>query len=223
MSDTVLLKNLKGTEIYETTGEPAGIIFLAGMAIDADGAPNAYGPSGTDPLDYLANAGSEGDWWGIACDSDGNPYVQKVYHPYPGYYVSTTSLQNTQFPDTSPDHNLNSVEIPFIVLPTSDALGCQTGDLGLIYNINTGDNTYVIVGDRGPEVGEASICAARCLSVDCDPKTGGCDSGVVYLIWAQSAKGWQPVDTWFGQADALMQKWGGISRLKQIIDQLWLA
>jgi hypothetical protein len=33
----------------------------------------------------------------------------------------------------------------------------------------------------------------------------------------------EPVDTWFDQADALMQKWGGISRLQRIIDQLWLA
>jgi hypothetical protein len=167
-----LLKNFKGADIYETTGEPAGIIFLAGMAIDADGAPNAYGPSGTEPSDYLANAGSKSDCWGMACDSDGNPYVRKVYHPYQAYYVSTISLQNAQFPDTNPDHNLNSVEIPFIVLPTSDSLSCQTGDLGLIYNINTDDNTYIIVGNRGPNVREAIICAARCLSVDCGPKTG---------------------------------------------------
>jgi len=150
MSETTLLKTFKGTEIYQTLGEPSGIIFLAGMAIDADGAPNAYGPEGTDALDYLANAGSPGDWWGIACDSSGEPYVQKVYHPYPGYYVSTTSLQNSQFPPENPDSNLNSVEIPFIVLPTTDSFGCEIGDLGLVYNLETGDNMYVIVGDLGP-------------------------------------------------------------------------
>jgi hypothetical protein len=33
----------------------------------------------------------------------------------------------------------------------------------------------------------------------------------------------QIVDTWFNRVDALMQKWGGISRLQRIIEQLWLA
>jgi len=224
MSETTLLKTFKGTEIYQTLGEPSGIIFLAGMAIDADGAPNAYGPEGTDALDYLANAGSPGDWWGIACDSSGEPYVQKVYHPYPGYYVSTTSLQNSQFPPENPDSNLNSVEIPFIVLPTTDSFGCEIGDLGLVYNLETGDNMYVIVGDLGPDVGEASVCAAKCAGVkNRDPKEGGQDSGIVYLVWPQSGKGWQPVDIWFAQANALMSKWGDLSRLKRIIDELWQA
>lgn len=216
-----LLKTFKGTDIYQSLGDPTGIFFHAGMAIDADGAPTAYGPAGTEPLDYLANAGNPGNWWGITCDGSGGPYIQQSYHAAPGYYVSCTSLLNPQFPETNPDRFLNSQEIPFAVLPGSDGFGCNTGDLGLVYNAKTGDNIYAIVADRGPDVGEASIKVAQCLGVNPDPKTGGCDSGIVYLFWPNSGKGWQPVDTWFDQADALMTKWGGLDRLKNLIDQIW--
>ena len=49
--------------------------WTGGIEVDADGAPDAYNPSNTG-IDYLANAGSPGDWWGISTDSSGTPYVQ---------------------------------------------------------------------------------------------------------------------------------------------------
>src|SRR5580765_7782088 len=66
------------------------------MTIDADGCPHAYGPEGTKPLDYLANAGYPGNWWGIVTDAEGIPYVQRTDDgkdraPWPGYYLSTTA------------------------------------------------------------------------------------------------------------------------------------
>lgn len=220
MPETEILKVFAGKSIYYSLRDPLGILFQTGMAVDADGSPNAYHPNDTG-LDYLANAGKPGNWWGIAVDSGGIPYIQKSYHQSPGYYVSTTSLINPQFPSNNPDRYLNSERIPYIVLPVRDSFGCSNGDLGLVYNTKNGDNMYVIVGDRGPDIGEASIATAKALNINADPKRGGVTTGVVYLVWPKSGTGWQPVDKWFSQADALMKRWGGLTRLKTIISETW--
>jgi hypothetical protein len=52
------------------------VLFSAGMQIDADGAPNAYGPNNTG-LDYTANAKNGDNWVGVATDSSGKPVVQR--------------------------------------------------------------------------------------------------------------------------------------------------
>ena len=68
------------TSIWQIEGQTA-FFFEAGMAIDADGAPQAYHPEPDSNLglDFLVNAGSPGNWFGIVTDSgqpDGNPIVQ---------------------------------------------------------------------------------------------------------------------------------------------------
>src|SRR5215469_6070123 len=68
-----------------------GILFTAGMTIDADGAPNAYGPHNRG-LDYTANARNSHGWVALVTNQNGRPVIQKS-GPYRGYYVSTTSLQ----------------------------------------------------------------------------------------------------------------------------------
>ena len=91
------LKSFGATTIYRTqTKVNCG---KGKMDIDADGSPHAYHPNGSPPgLDYLANAGSPGNWWGIATDnqkSSGNPVVQDSSDPAPGFYVATTALIDT--------------------------------------------------------------------------------------------------------------------------------
>ena len=62
------------------------ICFKAGMAIDADGSPNAYCPDNKG-LDYTANAGhpaangEPADWFGVVVDAQKNPVVQKAGDP----------------------------------------------------------------------------------------------------------------------------------------------
>jgi len=65
--------------------------FVSGMAIDADGAPNVYSPDDTGP-DELANAGAPAHWDGVIADRSGNPLIQRESDPFPGYYISCTSL-----------------------------------------------------------------------------------------------------------------------------------
>src|SRR5947207_1609475 len=64
-----------------------GVFFTAGMTIDADGAPNAYGPRNRG-LDYTANARGAHGWAALVTNKNGNPVRQKSGQ-YRGFYVST--------------------------------------------------------------------------------------------------------------------------------------
>jgi hypothetical protein len=77
--------------IWQLDDHPGTLYWTCPLAVDADGSPHAYhpptptAPSGSPPgLDYLANAGSPGNWWGIACGSSGDPYIQKSTDIAPG-------------------------------------------------------------------------------------------------------------------------------------------
>jgi hypothetical protein len=158
--------------------------FLAGMTIDADGANGhdgsgraAYGPPGTDPLDHLANAGHEGNWWGIVTVA-GRPVVQHAGDPAPGYYISTTSYQREGMAITDPARYLDSACEMFIVLPNHwrmQAAGIVLGCRAVVHDSETGREIECIVGDFGPRshLGEASIALAKAFGINADPKTGG--------------------------------------------------
>jgi hypothetical protein len=66
-----------GTDsVWQLNDYPSVYYCTSNLAIDCDGHPQAYHPDGSPPgVDYLANAGSPGNWWGIATDSDDDPYV----------------------------------------------------------------------------------------------------------------------------------------------------
>ena len=155
--------------------------FVAGMAVDADGSPRAYGPPGTKPLDNLANAGQPGNWWGIVTDTgtpEGEPVVQKQCDPFPGYYVSSTSYRHEGFPQRDPRAWVDSENVIFIVLPShwrKEAKGVVLGCLAKIRDKKTGNACNGVVADFGPvgKLGEASIAAAKFFGLDPSPKHGG--------------------------------------------------
>src|SRR5262245_40398111 len=92
MSDLTKIDSIAGVTIYSVEGEPKAFVYKAGFMIEADGAPNCYGPNNSG-IDYTANGGNDqgGDWWGGPTDMDGYPIKQKIYDPFPGYYVSGTA------------------------------------------------------------------------------------------------------------------------------------
>ena len=53
--------------------------FTAGLSVDADGSPHAYNQPPNKGLDYIENAGHRGNWWGLACNHNGDPYVQGAH------------------------------------------------------------------------------------------------------------------------------------------------
>jgi hypothetical protein len=225
MSDLTKIDSVAGVTIYSVAGTTKSFVFKAGMAIDADGAPNTYGPDNSG-IDYTANGGDDtgpGEWWGGPTNSAGNPLIQAVYHPAPGMYVSGTSHINPAYPEQSQYRYIDSSSIPFIVLPGNHSNGAKLGDVCLCLNTQNGENCYGIFADTGPSssIGEASMRMADALKINSDPKKGGTESKiVVYLVFPGSVGKWVPPETWFDVANTLTKSWGGLARLKQIAGEI---
>jgi hypothetical protein len=202
--------------IWHLPGSPV-FFYEAGMTIDADGAPNAYHPDNTG-LDDLRNAGSPGNWEGLAKDRDGEPYVQGPDDPFPGYYVSETALADRSKPVNDPTRYVDASKIPFIVLPGSMArdVGARPGDFAVVINQNNGKSSYAIFGDVGPfdRIGEGSIALAENLEIRSDARNGGARRGILYVVFPGSGNG-QPrsIDEINAETEKLVQDWGGTSQL----------
>ncbi|WP_307793140.1 RICIN domain-containing protein [Amycolatopsis sp. MtRt-6] len=111
--------------------------------------------------------------------------------------VRTTQCnENTDccfYPDTafhtSTDQPLNAAQLPFVVLPQPTSTwdyrnyGIDGGSVvAVIYHNQV---TYAVVGDTGPAsiIGEASYATAVSLGIDPDPKTGGTEGPVTYIVF----------------------------------------
>lgn len=176
-----------------------------GMAIDADGAngqssPPVYAPVGFQPapLDYLANAGGPGNWYGVVTDHLGNPVVQGVSDPMPGAYVSATSYKRKGFMASDPLAYVDANAVIFIVLPShwrAQAAGVVLGCRAEVHDLETGKAASAVVADFGPKgkIGEASIACARFFGVPESPKNGGTEKlRFVYSFWpGQAAPGFE--------------------------------
>jgi hypothetical protein len=182
--------NIGGIELTMVDGV---IQWSSGLAVDADGAPRAYAPleSGLVALDYLGNAGHPGSWWALACDGTGQPVIQGADDPAPGYYVSTTALQDKAFPVTSQRRYVDSSAIPYLAVPPELlAAGVKLGDVARV--------TYqaqwcpCVVADIGPrkKLGEGSIALAAALGINASPRHGGVGRGLQVTLWAGSTRGW---------------------------------
>ena len=167
------------------TWDGNAIRFRSGLTIDADGSPRAYGPDDSG-LDHTANAGHEGNWWGVIVDRDGNPIVQGKTDPCPGMYVSPTTYGRPQFLPTNPRKWLNSETIPYGVIPgplrrliKPIIMGCY----GVVTNRHNGKRMEILIGDSGPatHLGEGSMALADGLGINSNPRTGGTDEP--YLDW----------------------------------------
>lgn len=180
----IYLTNIESSNVYKHNSS-GFILYKAKMAIDADGHPCAYGPNDSG-LDYTANAGYPGNWWGVVTDANGNPIVQGPGDPCPGMYVSTTSLYNSSYPVSSPYRYVHSGNVPYYVVPNSLKTmgGLYMGDAGYVYNTQNGLGSFAILADIGPsgKLGEGSMQLAKRLGINPDPKTGGTSNPIIYYI-----------------------------------------
>ena len=188
--------------------------FDAGMTIDADGAPNAYNPQNTG-LDDLKNAGEPGNWEGLAQDKDGNHYVQGPNDPFPGFYVSCTSLTDRDKNDSDPSKYVDASKIPYIVLPREVVRqgSAHIGDLAVVFNLRNGRNSYAIFADVGT-MGEGSVALAKRLGIDPDAREGGTRGPIRYLVFPGSGNGRpRALDEIMRATGKLFQEWGGAEQL----------
>src|SRR4029077_1307917 len=217
-----VIVDVGGVPIYKDSS--GAILYKAGCTVNADGSPHAYAPdnSSLKALDYLANAGDTGNWWGIATDASGTPYIQSAWHPAPGFYVSTTALCNPKYPADHPYRYVDSERYAFSVLPGGQSWA-KLGDVGLAYNQKTGDNFFFAVADIGPtnHIGEGSVLLARCLGLDPNPKKGGTDDRIIsYVTLPNSDPGYTDWETKCKTAMKLVGEWGGLSRLIEASKQM---
>lgn len=162
----------------------------AGMTIDADGANGqtggvpVYAPSGYQPapLDYLANAGGPGNWYGVVTDTgkkDGKPVKQQPTGPAPGAYVSATSYRWPTLARVDPLAYVDAASVPYIVIPghwRALAIGVVLGCRATVKDLVTGKILEASgVLDFGPKakLGEASIACAKYFGIPASPKNGG--------------------------------------------------
>lgn len=215
MSDT-LIETVGTVKVYSIDN---ALCWCAGLAVDADGSPHAYAPTGSGlrGLDYLANAGEPGNWYGLVCVKPNVPVVQGPNDPAPGYYVSATALFDRSKKISDPRRYVDSECVPYISI--SQLLmkqGAKKGDLAFVYCRATKMSSPALVADIGPrrKLGEGSIALAEALGVNSSPKNGGAGSGVVYVVFPNtlSDPAW-PRDDVAAAAQQCLDQWGGIDKL----------
>ncbi|MER0449165.1 glycoside hydrolase family 75 protein [Streptomyces sp. Edi4] len=99
-------------------------------------------------------------------------------------------------PDTrfhqSDDKPLDAAKLPYVVVPKPSRVwdygtsGIKGGGVAAVIH---GDKVaYAVVGDTGPKdtIGEASYATAKALGLDPDPRTGGAESDVTYILFKDS-------------------------------------
>lgn len=178
----VIVGNIAEVNIYKNDKY---LWFISKAAIDADGGIKTYGPNGIG-MDYLANAGYPGNWWALVTSNgktSGTPIIQGPNDPAPGYYISMTSLQYPQYLRTDPRRYVDSLNIPFYVLPANkySSWGIKLGQKAILTNKANGKSCEAIFADAGPstKIGEISIKAAELLGLPSNPKNGGTDSKII--------------------------------------------
>lgn len=198
---------------------PNAFYFTAGMTIDADGAPNAYHPDDTG-IDELANAGWDGHWDGIVTDRHGNPIVQREADPFPGYYISCTSLSDRTKEFSDPNRYVDATKIPYVALPEEIAKsgGAQLGDFALVVNLRNGKSSFAIYADIGT-LGEGSVALAERLGISSNARHGGESHGVLYVFFPGSGNR-QPrtIDEIQSVGERLLSAFEGIEELSSCSD-----
>ena len=169
------------------------VSWTAGLAIDADGAPNAYNADSAKGIDRLDNAKkSNGKWCGVVCNSAGQPYVQGASDPCPGFYISQTALQDHNYPERDPRRYVDSGRVPYISVPPELLKeGIKLGDVAWV-DYRGVASVAAVVAEVGPKgkVGEGSVALAAALGILSDPRHGGCSSGVAVTVFLGSSRGW---------------------------------
>lgn len=216
MKDTLL--QVGGVPIFRIRGE-SPFFFKTGMRIDADGAPNAYHPEDKG-LDALKYAGRTGDWQGIVTDSRGQPVIQGAHDPFPGYYISQTSLYDQSKQRNDPARYVDARAIPYIVLPAEPGFRetgqVRLGDFAAVINARNRRLTFAIFADQGPrgKIGEGSMALAELLHISASPRSGGVDGDIVYVIFPGSGNGQPRTLPEIGRAgERALNHWGGLARL----------
>lgn len=215
------------TIVWEcNSADVKALVYKSGLAIDADGAYRAYHPNNRLGLDTIEHAGHSGNWWALATDNgkaSGRPVVQGRNDPAPGYYVSMTALFDPRIPsERNPRRFVDAATIPYVVLPPEGFHFAKLGDFATVVNLRNGRVSGAIVGDESaPDLvmGEGSIALANALGVDSNPRTGGIEHGVGYVVYRGSGnRRPRSVQEIRSSSQEKFRIWGGLQKLDSCIN-----
>jgi hypothetical protein len=203
-----------------------------------------HSPNGDkEALDYLANAGAPGNFYGLAKDAKSHkhngdehaPCVQGPGDPAPGFYVSASALVGRGKGECDPRKYVDSSSINYVALPATviSKLHGAKGDIVAVGNWATGKVAFAIFADAGGKpngMGEGSVALARALGSSANPKgSKGADAHAAYLVFLGSAPklGLHPITEWpptQARIDAegrkLLDAWGGEAQFRALSEKL---
>jgi hypothetical protein len=186
-----------GTQILRSDAADAYLYVTDHVAIDADGAPNAYHPRDIG-IDALPNAGyPDGAWRDVLVTDPTDsrrPFVQ-TEGPYAGYFVAMTTLKDESKPVIATERYVDATHVPYIVFPGAFSARPNTGfmgDLVVARHLSSQRVSSAVVADVGPHaapLGEISIALAERLSgepVNARTGHGALRGDIVYVVFRSS-------------------------------------
>jgi Fungal chitosanase of glycosyl hydrolase group 75 len=204
------------------------------MAVDLDGAPNAYHPPtpehphGKGPglgLEDLRNAsrnlddGPNAQWVGIVTDKQGKPIIQ-TEGPFTGFYVSKTSLEDRRFAIEDPRRYADATKIPYVVLNPilRRNAGVDLGDLAaVVLDSPNHEISFGIVADIGPSKGLGECSKALANSIN--RPNGAEGTNITYVFFPnRDGRRIRTREQIINEGQALFAAWGGLGRVQSLAD-----
>ena len=139
---------------------PSFEVLTHRMDVDVDGAPNAYGPPGTQTLDILLNAHylnrADNEIVGYLIDEQKRPIPQGPKDPFPGYYISQTAFTDIENQNQrDPRKYVDARNINYVVRGNAARRrGVRVGDFASVFSKRTRMGVFAIVGDTGNPTGD---------------------------------------------------------------------
>lgn len=204
------------------------VVFASQMQVNTDGASDSYHPDDIG-ITHICNGVSVGAscTWKASCLADfkkakverfngptkifffamatqpnGKPILQGPNDPKPGFFVSTTALQQPGADKRTTQAQLDLSQTPFIMIPQqwqqNGKPGPKLGDFAVVLRKSTDDLYFAIDGDIGPrnKLGESSVALHQTLGNDpfvirfgkLRARRGIGGNDVVYIAFPNSAK-----------------------------------
>ena len=156
-------------------------------------------------------------------------YPSDSYAAFKGYYVSTTSLQDSSYPIYDVRRYANAVNLSFVVLPHLTQVsetGVKLGDFVYVYSAKTRKSSFAVYADVGPtsQIGEGSVALHLALGHDpfshsSSPRVvNGIDGGVLVLVFPGTGDGTLPTQAKVDEAGTrALGAWGGVARVQKCL------
>jgi len=244
---------------YKVAGKPDAWFLMGRLMMDVDGAPNCYHPddykvnthyweydimSHPGALDWKRNGGHAAtkdkptNWFGVVTDtgkSSGNPVIQGKNDPFPGFYVSSTSLADKTKQRSDPRRYVDARQIPYVAFNyqvyaesggrftrVSKGPTGRLGDILTVVNPKADDShkyLHAIFADVGgsdsPHFGEGSPALGLRIKA-----YGRVNAEIFYICYPHSGADQGTIPTFDEiqtKGEKLFKDWGGMDEVNRVL------